>query len=99
MPDKRGNSQSADNSQLLAHKSSPKDGHAFKLQARINVFMRSRYKDVPNEKKKRIRENIINYYKRFGIKGLPARYAISGIMYLLFPIAYANVIYRIYIRS
>ncbi|MEH2947397.1 glycosyltransferase family 2 protein [Sporofaciens sp. JLR.KK001] len=65
----------------------------------INVFMRSRYKDVPNEKKKRIRENIINYYKRFGIKGLPARYAISGIMYLLFPIAYANVIYRIYIRS
>ena len=33
MPDKRGNSQSADNSQLLAHKSSPKDGHVFKLQA------------------------------------------------------------------
>ena len=33
MPDKRGNSQSADSSQLLAHKSSPKDGHAFKLQA------------------------------------------------------------------
>ena len=33
MPDKRGNSQSADNSQLPAHKSSPKDGHAFKLQA------------------------------------------------------------------
>ena len=33
MPDKRGNSQSADNSQLLAHKSSPKDRHAFKLQA------------------------------------------------------------------
>ena len=33
MPDKKGNSQSADNSQLLAHKSSPKDGHAFKLQA------------------------------------------------------------------
>ncbi|KAI4452209.1 UvrABC system protein B [Eubacterium plexicaudatum ASF492] len=33
MPDKRGNSQSADNSQLLAYKSSPKDGHAFKLQA------------------------------------------------------------------
>ncbi len=33
MPDKRGNSQSADNSQLLAHKSSTKDGHAFKLQA------------------------------------------------------------------
>ncbi len=33
MPDKRGNSQSADNGQLLAHKSIPKDGHAFKLQA------------------------------------------------------------------
>ncbi|MDE6903893.1 MAG: excinuclease ABC subunit UvrB [Lachnospiraceae bacterium] len=33
MPDKRGNSQSADKDQLLAHKSSPKDGHAFKLQA------------------------------------------------------------------
>ncbi len=33
MPDKRGNSQSADNRQLLAHKSRPKDGHAFKLQA------------------------------------------------------------------
>ena len=33
MPDKRGNSQSADSGQLLAHKSSPKDGHAFKLQA------------------------------------------------------------------
>ncbi len=36
MPEKKGNSQSADNSQLLAHKSSPKDGkdgHAFKLQA------------------------------------------------------------------
>ncbi len=33
MPDKRGNSQSADNSQLLAHKSSPKGGHIFKLQA------------------------------------------------------------------
>ncbi len=33
MPDKRGNSQSADDSQLLAHKSSPKGGHAFKLQA------------------------------------------------------------------
>ena len=33
MPDNRGNLQSADNSQLLAHKSSPKYGHAFKLQA------------------------------------------------------------------
>ena len=33
MPDKRGNSQSADKDQLPAHKSSPKDGHAFKLQA------------------------------------------------------------------
>ncbi len=33
MPDKKGNSQSADNSQLLAHKSSPKDGQVFKLQA------------------------------------------------------------------
>ena len=33
MPDKRGYSQSADNSQLLAHKSSPKDGQVFKLQA------------------------------------------------------------------
>ena len=33
MPDNRGNSQSADKSQLLVHKSSPKDGHAFKLQA------------------------------------------------------------------
>ena len=32
MPDKRGNSQSADSSQLLAHKSSPKDRHAFNLQ-------------------------------------------------------------------
>ena len=30
---KRGNSQSADKGQLLAHKSSPKGGHAFKLQA------------------------------------------------------------------
>ncbi len=33
MPDKRGNSQSAGQGQLLAHKSIPKDGHAFKLQA------------------------------------------------------------------
>ncbi len=33
MPDKRGNSQSADKGQLLAHESSPKGGHAFKLQA------------------------------------------------------------------
>ncbi len=33
MPDKKENSQSADNSQLLAHKSSPKDGQVFKLQA------------------------------------------------------------------
>ena len=33
MPDKRGNSQSADSSQLLIHKSSPKDRHAFKLHA------------------------------------------------------------------
>ncbi|MCI9149356.1 MAG: excinuclease ABC subunit UvrB [Lachnospiraceae bacterium] len=33
MPNKRGNSQSAGQDQLLAHKSSPKDGHAFKLQA------------------------------------------------------------------
>ncbi len=33
MPDKRGNSQSAGQGQLLAHKSRPKDGHAFKLQA------------------------------------------------------------------
>ncbi len=33
MPDKRGNSQSAGQGQLLAHKSSPKDGHAFKLHA------------------------------------------------------------------
>ncbi len=33
MPDKRGNSQSADSGQLLAHESSPKGGHAFKLQA------------------------------------------------------------------
>ena len=32
MPDNRGNSKSADNDQLLAHKSSPKDGHASKLQ-------------------------------------------------------------------
>ena len=30
---KKGHSQSADNSQLLAHKSSPQGGHAFKLQA------------------------------------------------------------------
>ena len=29
----KGHSQSADNSQLLAHKSSPQDGHAFKLKA------------------------------------------------------------------
>ncbi len=33
MADKRGNSQSADSGQLLAHKSDPKDGYAFKLQA------------------------------------------------------------------
>ena len=33
MPDNRGNSQSAGQGQLLAHESSPKDGHAFKLQA------------------------------------------------------------------
>ena len=33
MPDKRGNSQSVDNSQQFAHKSSPKGGHIFKLQA------------------------------------------------------------------
>ncbi len=33
MADKRDNSQSADNSQLLAHESSPQSGHAFKLQA------------------------------------------------------------------
>jgi len=33
MPDKRGNSQSADNSQLLAHQSSQQGGYAFKLQA------------------------------------------------------------------
>jgi len=33
MSDKRGYSQSADNSQLLVHESSPKDGHAFKLHA------------------------------------------------------------------
>ncbi len=33
MPDKRGNSQSADKGQLLAHESSPKSGHAFKLHA------------------------------------------------------------------
>ena len=33
MPDKRGNSQSADKGQLLAHESSPKGRHAFKLQA------------------------------------------------------------------
>ena len=30
---KKGHSQSADNSQLLAHKSSPQGGHAFKLWA------------------------------------------------------------------
>ena len=29
----KGHSQSADNSQLLAHKSSPQGGHAFKLKA------------------------------------------------------------------
>ena len=33
MPEKRGNSQSTDSSQLLVHESSPKDGHAFKLHA------------------------------------------------------------------
>ena len=33
MQKKRGYSQSADTSQLLAHKSSPKDGHSFKLHA------------------------------------------------------------------
>ncbi len=33
MPDKRGNSQSADKGQLLAHESSPKSGHVFKLHA------------------------------------------------------------------
>ena len=33
MQKERGHSQSADSSQLLAHKSSPKDGHAFKLHA------------------------------------------------------------------
>ncbi len=33
MPEKRGDSQSADRSQLLAHESSPQGGHAFKLHA------------------------------------------------------------------
>lgn len=33
MQKERGHSQSADSSQLLAHKSRPKDGHAFKLHA------------------------------------------------------------------
>lgn len=33
MPEKRGNSQSADSSQLLAHESTTQDGHAFKLHA------------------------------------------------------------------
>ena len=33
MQKERGYSQSADCSQLLAHKSSPKDGHSFKLHA------------------------------------------------------------------
>ena len=33
MPDTRGDSQSADNGQLLAYESSPKGGHAFKLHA------------------------------------------------------------------
>lgn len=33
MPDNRGNSQSADKSQLLAHESSLQGGHAFKLHA------------------------------------------------------------------
>lgn len=33
MPDKKENSQSAGQGQPRAHKSSPKDGHAFKLQA------------------------------------------------------------------
>lgn len=33
MPDKKENSQSADSSQLFAHKSNPKGGHVFKLQA------------------------------------------------------------------
>ena len=32
----KGHSQSADNSQLLAHKSSPQGGHAFKLKAPYN---------------------------------------------------------------
>jgi len=33
MPEKRGNSQSADKGQPLAHESSPQSGHAFKLHA------------------------------------------------------------------
>jgi len=33
MPEKRGNLQSADKGQLLAHESSPQSGHAFKLHA------------------------------------------------------------------
>jgi len=33
---KKGHSQSADNSQLLAHKSSPQGGHAFKLKAPLS---------------------------------------------------------------
>ncbi len=33
MPEKKGNSQSADKGQLLAHESSPQSGHAFKLHA------------------------------------------------------------------
>lgn len=62
----------------------------------LNVYMRSRYKDVPDIYKNQIRKNILGYFKRFGIKGLPARYVISSAVFLLFPALYANTIYKLY---
>ena len=74
----------------------PRSSYEALFERSLNVYMRSRYRDVPDNNKKQIRENVLNYFKRFGVKGLPARYVFTGIFYLLFPVIYANMIYKIY---
>ena len=55
----KGHSQSADNSQLLAHKSSPQGGHAFKLKAP--------YK--PTGDQPQAIEKLVNHYSAYYFSG------------------------------
>ena len=62
----KGHSQSADNSQLLAHKSSPQGGHAFKLKAPYKANRRPATGDYRACERVQGRQSISDFTRGYG---------------------------------